>query len=126
MSANNQLNRELGRRDDLEALLYMAVYMFKQELPWESIAVDEPLREKNLKRAEMKQTIEANQLCSDMPAAYAQIYTIIRRIEFEERPPYRKLIGLLRQVMDGLGITLEEHCYDWDRSQQAKADILRL
>ena len=40
MSANNQQGIEVSRRDDLEALLYMAVYMFKRNLPWKSYNPD--------------------------------------------------------------------------------------
>lgn len=34
-SANNQQGREICRKDDLEALLYQAVYFYKKELPWD-------------------------------------------------------------------------------------------
>ncbi len=39
MSVRNQKGQEVSRRDDLEALLYMSVHMFKQTLPWEGFIV---------------------------------------------------------------------------------------
>ena len=39
-SVNNMLGHEVSRRDDLEALLYVAVWMFKQYAPWENVAKD--------------------------------------------------------------------------------------
>lgn len=39
-SANNQQGREISRRDDLEALLYQAVYFLKKELPWDGVGAE--------------------------------------------------------------------------------------
>lgn len=37
MSINNHLGREISRRDDMEALLYMAVYLRNGQLPWRDL-----------------------------------------------------------------------------------------
>lgn len=40
ISVNNHLGHELSRRDDLEALLYMMVFLHKGELPWQGVQGD--------------------------------------------------------------------------------------
>lgn len=37
MSINNHLGREISRRDDMEAILYMGVYLRKGQLPWREL-----------------------------------------------------------------------------------------
>ena len=40
MSANNHDGLELGRRDDMEAILYMVIYLYKGILPWNGLQGD--------------------------------------------------------------------------------------
>ena len=137
-SANNQQGREVGRRDDLEALLFLAVYLFKRDLPWEHIACSQSANafEQNQIRGKnhwqlpfahlserhvpfignFKESIKPEELCAGMPRQFAQYLRMVRpdKIEFEARPPYRKLIGIMRDVLTHLGVTFEENFYDWD------------
>lgn len=40
ISINNHLCRELSRRDDLEAIAYMIIFLHKGELPWQGVTAD--------------------------------------------------------------------------------------
>ena len=139
MSISNQDGCEVSRRDDLEALMYMAVYIFKHELPWD-VVKDPDIVERGRKTSmrlidniiyrlifidfiliyvimsgAMKKQFMPEQLMSNMPLQYVQIMTMIQKLKFEERPPYRRLMALLNDVLTWLGISYREQFYDWDR-----------
>ena len=60
-----------------------------------------------------------------MPRAYANFLHRVRALEFEERPPYRQLIGSLRDVLTVLGIAPEDCFYDWDMDHVPVDEMLR-
>ncbi|XP_017478375.1 PREDICTED: casein kinase I-like [Rhagoletis zephyria] len=117
-SANNQQGREISRRDDLEALLYQAVYFVKKELPWDGHGQEiTNVFQKQIAQGQFKEKLAPEELCIDMPRQFAEYLRLVRKCEFSQRPPYRKLLGLMRDVLTYLGIYADEDFYDWDESQ---------
>jgi len=65
---------EQSRRDDLEALGYMLLYMVSGSLPWTKHIGDESVEERYEK---MKNVITVKELCDGLPGSYT-IYKYIQ------------------------------------------------
>lgn len=121
ISVNNHLGRELSRRDDLEALGYMIIYLCKGELPWQGVDAT-TVGEKYQKICAIKRELTAQQLCADMPPEFTHYFECVKKYEFTERPNYQYLLGkfILRLLKLGFGMDEVTQIYDWDRNQKPK------
>ena len=68
-SINSHLGIEQSRRDDLESLGYMLVYLLKKNLPWQGIN-DSSKEMKYKKILEKKMSIPIEVLCKDLPSKF--------------------------------------------------------
>jgi serine/threonine protein kinase len=57
---------EQSRRDDLESVAYVLIYLFRGSLPWQGISAETP-KEKYRRILEMKIAITIDELCAGMP-----------------------------------------------------------
>lgn len=121
MSTNCHFGRELSRRDDMEAILYLAVFLRKGQLPWHGFT-GTPM-EKNIQTGEMKQSISPEELCADMPPAFARYLHKVRSLQFEQRPNYDRLYGKFSRELQRMGTSLEEKQYDWNRAHKRRSAI---
>jgi casein kinase 1 len=74
MSINTHLGREQSRRDDLEALGYVFIYLLRGGLPWQGLnaATDEQKYEKICAK---KRTASIKDLCESLPGtSYSLIF----------------------------------------------------
>lgn len=55
-----------------------------------------------------------------MPPEFTAFLAEVKKLEFEQRPRYRKLIGSFRHVLTRLGATMEELNYDWTEEHEPK------
>lgn len=91
-SANAQMGYELSRRDDLIAMLYTLVYLYRGRLPWSDA--------KDAKRMIIeKQSTSAEQLTMHMPRRFTKLATDILRLGFYEKPNHSSLNRSLKAVM---------------------------
>ena len=63
---------EQSRRDDLESLGYVFVYLFKGALPWQSLKAKTKL-EKYTRILEKKENTPLDALCKGMPGEFENI-----------------------------------------------------
>ncbi|KAG1844790.1 kinase-like domain-containing protein [Suillus subluteus] len=97
-SINNHLGVDPGRRDDLESLTYMLIYLLHGSLPW--LTSDEKLSSSSILERKVNTTIE--DLCYGIPVEFASILIYTRSLAFSEDPDY----GHLRSLLHGLQATL--------------------
>jgi hypothetical protein len=90
-SINAHLGQEQGRRDDLESIGYLLVYLAKGELPWQSIS------------AKIKDMTSTEELCSDLPDEFCHYLNSVKDLEFIERPDYSSLILLFTNLLNTMG-----------------------
>ena len=89
---------ELSRRDDLESLAYMLVYLHNGNLPWSGLrAENKQLKYLNIKTT--KEGVPAEELCRGMPPVIADFLTYAKKLEFTEAPDYKTWISAFESSM---------------------------
>lgn len=97
-SVNAHLGRWLSRRDDLESLAYMMLYLYNGSLPWQGFAGDD----KNMKVCETKGRFTVDNLCSSAPEVMQYFLAYVRAMKFDEVPDYDYLLLLCQSGNRGL------------------------
>ena len=111
-SVNALIGVELSRRDDIESLSYILIYLMRGSLPWQGTKGEKRqayVREKKL-------SVSPEVLCDGLPVAFKECLQYARSLEFSQRPDYQYLRGLFRdlrrQLVDSeflsLGTTLSQ------------------
>ena len=110
-SINSHLGVELSRRDDLESLFYMLIYLYKGVLPWQGID-GKTREEKYALIGDKKRTTSLTVLCADMPYAFIECLAYIKGLGFKDKPNYAFLRKQLVDTFKQYGFTYD--CkYDW-------------
>lgn len=118
-SVHTHLGIEQSRRDDLESLGYVLVYLFKGSLPWQGIRVANK-KQKYAKIRDRKQNISMRELCKDMPSQMVEYFRYVRRLEFEDRPDYSYLRSLFRKALDRKN-AVDDGIFDWMESSSHRS-----
>lgn len=97
-SINTHLGVEQSRRDDLESIAYVVMYLLRGSLPWMNLkpAGRDDRYEKIM---EKKIATSPETLCKGYPAEFCTYLTYCRSLKFEEKPDYAYLRNLFKNVM---------------------------
>ena len=120
----NALKRlEQSRRDDLESLGYVLIYLLKGELPWQHIVV-KTKEERNQKILEKKLEISSSKLCENLPLEFEKFIDYTKNLEYTQTPDYDYLRDLLMKVMKKNNL-IYNYIFDWTTKEEIKkrADI---
>ena len=90
-SLNSHQRLQLSRRDDLESLAYVLVFLAKGTLPWklspaESAKMGKKERYEAVKK--LKQNIDLFTLCKGLPKVFRDFLSSARSMAFEREPDY--------------------------------------
>ena len=107
-SIHSHLGLELSRRDDLESIAYVLVYLANGRLPWQGADLGDQkhnLDDKNKNKYKkyeryqriglVKRATSSVQLCSRLPQQLALFLDVVRTLDFAEEPPYALLFVCL-------------------------------
>ena len=92
-SVNIHVGTEPSRRDDMESVGYMLVYLIKGSLPWQGLkkkTKENPID----KIGEKKMMIDMKLLCESMPECFYEYIMYTRNLKFTEKPNYDYLRSL--------------------------------
>jgi casein kinase 1 len=103
---------EPSRRDDLESLGFVLIYLLRGSLPWMGLQCADPPAQFALVR-EMKAQLTIEQLCAELPDAFVRYFAIVRALEFTEAPRYAELRLIFRNLFNQMGF-IYDRVYDWD------------
>jgi serine/threonine protein kinase len=92
-------SQEQGRKDDLEAIGYLLVYMYKGKLPWQSIKHKDK-KEKYRLIGEKKTEITEEELCAGMPKEFCVFMKYVRTLDFNEKPHYSALRKMFERLYE--------------------------
>ena len=103
---------EISRKDDLESLGFVSVFLLKGVLPWQNLNVSE--KEKNKKVGDMKQSLTPDKLCDDLPEEFKHYFNYLKSLKFSEEPDYNFLRRLLLDISKAHKFTIDSE-FDWSR-----------
>lgn len=111
VSINTHMGLEQSRRDDLETLGYIMIFLIKGTLPWFGISPSkgESINEKIL---EAKLLTSYESLCEGLPNEFIEYFKIVRNLQFDDEPPY----GHIKDMFQNLFIRqnfIYDYKYDW-------------
>ncbi|KAI0987725.1 hypothetical protein GJ496_006490 [Pomphorhynchus laevis] len=117
-SMNAHSGREQSRRDDLESLGYVLLYLLRGKLPWQGIQAATK-RHKYYKIHKMKQECDIESLCKGYSPVFAEYMNYVKNLDFTERPDYNYMKNMFRKAM------LKKHYkydynYDWITSKKCR------
>lgn len=111
-SINAHLGIQCSRRDDLESIGYMLIYLLRGSLPWQGIHAHSK-RKKYQKIMEKKLATPIDLLCRGYPRSFESYFEYVRSLRFADKPDYDYLKRLFVEI--GPGMTFElNNKWDWD------------
>lgn len=109
-SINTHLGLEHARRDDLESLAYVLIYLTSGTLPWQDLSGLIPSECAEI--VKLKQQIPAHKLCRGLPKGYADFLLYARSLQFTERPDYHYARSLFKDKY-----STSRCAFDWEEGQ---------
>ena len=97
-STNTMKGIEPSRRDDLESLGYMLIYLYNHDLPWDTMVAKNKY-ELAKKIYDLKNIIPIKILCKNLPIEIQKYMKYVKSLKFEEEPNYNYLTQLLEKSL---------------------------
>ncbi|THH19818.1 hypothetical protein EW146_g1422 [Bondarzewia mesenterica] len=121
-SYNVHFGREHARRDDVEALGNILLFLLHGRLPWQGIYAPN-IPAKMLRIGEMKQGKPFFDLLARSPPEFTTYFDHCRGLSFEEKPDYTLLRQIFKKKMKTEGWNDNEK-YDWENAKDLEKGTL--
>ncbi len=106
---------EQSRRDDLESVGYLIIYLLKGKLPWQGLLVKNK-SEKYNQILLKKKLISNDDLSIDLPYQINHFLYYVKNLGYEEEPNYNYLVELFMEILNNLNEKFDR-IYDWNLNQ---------
>lgn len=93
-SINMHLGEEPSRRDDLESIGYMLIYLLKGCLPWQGLKKKGKKRDYLQRIGAKKMSVPLSKLCENLPDCFEKYIYYCRHLDFDATPDYNYLLNL--------------------------------
>lgn len=103
--------KEESRRDDLESIGYVLIYLIKGSLPWQGLKCKDK-DEKYRKIKEMKEKTTPEELCQGLPIQFKEYLEYCFKLQYDDEPNYKYLYNLFRDFYKKKEYDLD-YIYDW-------------
>ena len=110
-----------SRRDDLESIGYLIIYLILGKLPWQGI-VSNKKESKFYKILEIKKNTSPEELCKGLPPQFVEYVKYTRNLGYETDPDYNYLKNLFLSVLKSQNYEFD-YFYDWDPTTFPGNDI---
>ena len=117
-SINSLIGIEQSRRDDMEALAYVWLYLLNGKVPWMKSSINpnngkkQTFKEKAEMIWNMKYKTPPEQLFHNLPDVFPEYLKAVRKLKFIEEPNYAKYKKMFRDALTNLGY-IYDYKYDW-------------
>ena len=88
---------EQSRKDDLESIGYLLIYLYRGRLPWQSLK-NKDKKERYRMIMEKKETISEEELCQQLPKEFLIYLKYVKSLDFDETPKYQSLIKMFKKL----------------------------
>lgn len=105
VSINDHRGIQQSRRDDMESLGYVIIYLAKGGLPWQGLRSSKDVSRKR-KVAKMKEELPVEELCSQLPVQVCEYIKYTRALGFDAAPDYAYLKRLFKNIIAENGFRL--------------------
>ncbi|CAD8152447.1 unnamed protein product [Paramecium pentaurelia] len=112
---------ELSRKDDLESIGYMIIYMYKGTLPWQTYH-NVAEKDKTKMVGQIKQQTQIEELCKDCPQEFYQYFQYVKQLQYKSTPDYRYLHSLFEQLSITNGFKHDKRL-DWTEYSQGTTKV---
>ena len=103
---------EQSRRDDLESISYVMMYLLKGSLPWQGLPMKK-VDEKYVKIYEKKKAVTAWELCRGFPKQFEEFVSYTRKLGYKQNPNYDYLQQLMKDVLSKEGFEFDYYT-EWN------------
>ena len=103
---------EQSRRDDIESIGYMIIFLMKKKLPWMGIK-GKSYKECYHKLYLMKKYMDMKELCKGLPSEMIDYMNKAKALAFEEKPDYKYLKNLFYTILKKNDFNLECKLFSW-------------
>ena len=131
-SINSMKGIKLSKKDDLENLGYVLIYLLKGELPWELIDYNLNLNEKEKIRKiyQIKKYIALNNLCEGIPDEFKLFINYIKELKSKDEIDYNYCFNLFYNIFKNNNI-INDGIFSWyqekkDNNNKAKKNFNKL
>eukprot|EP00924_Labyrinthula_sp_SR-Ha-C_P016762 maker-scaffold_6-snap-gene-14.50-mRNA-1 protein AED:0.01 eAED:0.01 QI:142/1/1/1/1/1/2/107/355 len=130
-SINNHLGVDQSRRDDMESVGYVLIFLALGRLPWQGIKVKkhqehDPKIKYNL-ICKKKMEVSVEKLCRDLPRCFELYVQYTRSLYYMDKPNYPYLKTLFKDEIGRMvaagEVTEDEIDYDWIKDNQRMANV---
>ena len=111
-SIYSMAGNEQSRRDDIESIGYMIIFLMKKKLPWQGIKGNS-YKECYHKLYIMKKNIETEELCTGLPKEMFDYMNNAKSLKFEEEPNYNYLKNLFKTILEKNKFNFDKNIFSW-------------
>ena len=119
VSLATHLGHQQARKDDLESVAYVALYLARGSLPWQGYRCNTK-QEKYDRIMEAKQNTPLNEMCADLPPVFEKYLRYCRGLGFEEKPDYSLCKAMWEEALFQLGP--RDYDFAWLKKRRADGE----
>ena len=103
---------EQSRRDDIESIGYLLIFLMKGKLPWQGVTGNSH-KECYQKLYLMKKYMPIEKLCNGLPEGMSDYLKYAKNLRFEEKPDYNYLRSLFKEILKFLVPNISKYMFSW-------------
>jgi casein kinase 1 len=107
---------EQSRRDDLESLGFVWLYLLRGSLPWMGLTGRDQ-KQKHERICDVKSRTTFEELCRGFPVEFVHYFRSVRNLRFAEKPNYTEFRAMFHALFIREGFVYD-YKYDWVRDVQ--------